>query len=70
MCSYLTPAPRRKPQIHDRHARLEEPILVVDLEKFERGSALQALNFGLPREAVGRLATNPLLRGCAAGCEW
>lgn len=64
MCSYLTPAPRRKAQINNRHSGLEQTVLVVDLEEFERSSAFQALDFGLPRKAVGRLATNPLLRGC------
>jgi hypothetical protein len=59
---YLTPAPRCKAQIYDRHPRLEQSVLVIDLEKLERSSALQALNLGLPREAVGRLSTNPLLR--------
>ena len=63
MCFYLTPAPRRKAQIHDRHPRLKQSVLVVDLEELERSSALEALDLGLPREAVGRLSTNPLLRG-------
>lgn len=64
MCFYLTPTSRRKAQIDHRHARLKQTILVIDLEELERSSAFQSLDFGLPRKAVGRLPTKPLLRRC------
>lgn len=64
MCFYLTPTPWRKAQIDDRHSGLEQTIFVIDLEELERSSAFQSLDFGLPREAVGRLPTKPLLRRC------
>jgi hypothetical protein len=65
MCFYLTPTAWRKAQIDNRHAWLEQTIFVIDLKKLEGRSAFQSLDFGLPREAVGRLPTKPLIRRCA-----
>jgi hypothetical protein len=59
---YLTPAARRKPKIHDRLAGFEQAIFIIDLEQLESRPALQALDFGFAREAVGCLPANPLLR--------
>lgn len=57
--SHLTPTPRRKTQIHHRHARFEQAILVIDLEQLKRRTALETLDFGRPGELVFPLPISP-----------